>query len=58
LAHGKRRPSVAMAHALIEGLELDPITAQGLLARAVPGVGRSSPRRSVNTSPAMPSEHP
>jgi hypothetical protein len=26
LAHGQRRPSVAMAHALIEGLELDATT--------------------------------
>jgi len=47
-----------MAHALIEGLALDATTAERLLARAVPGVGRSSPRRSIDTSPAMASEHP
>jgi hypothetical protein len=41
LAHGKRRPSTAMAEALIAGLDFDAAAATRLRELAIPGVGRS-----------------
>jgi DNA-binding XRE family transcriptional regulator len=43
LERGRRRPSVAIAQLLIDGLRLDSEVADALLAAAVPDAGRSRP---------------